>query len=109
MLSRPLSRLFVLVVLSGSLSAVPGCASWFAKGDTIVSYRQGDSPQPREAPGDGEYSLHNMFGNVAALRTVSLQRGDALGFRKEKPEEVVAVAGDREYVLTDGNYVWKRK
>ena len=43
------------------------------------------------------------------LRTASLQKGDPLGFRKDKPAEVVAVAADWEYVLTDGNYVWKRK
>ena len=109
MAGRAPVRPFLLLAFAASLSAAPGCASWFARGDTIVSYRQGDAPQPREAPGDGEYSLHNMFGNVAALRTAPLRRGDPLGFRKEKPDEVVAVAGDWEYVLSDGNYVWKRK
>lgn len=92
-----------------TLAGCPGCAAWFVDGDTIVSHRRGDAPEVGEAPSDGEYSLHNAFGNLRPIRSRSLWRGDPLGFRTEGDDKVAAVAGDREYVLRDGNYVWKRK
>jgi hypothetical protein len=106
---RPFLRAALFAVLSTTMTAAPGCASWLAKGETVVGYRRGDTPELQEAPSDGEYALHNMYGNATALRTRPLRKGDTVGFRKEKPQEVVAVAGDWEYVLTDGNYVWKRR
>jgi hypothetical protein len=89
-------------------AACPGCASWCVEGDTVVRHRRGDAPEVGEAPSDGEYSLHNSFGNLRPIRTRSLWRGDPLGFRREG-DGVAAVAGDREYLMNDGNYVWKRK
>ena len=100
---------FLCALVGAAAAACPGCATCCVEGDTIVSHRRGESPEPREAPSDGEYALHHTFGNLRPLRTRSLWRGDPLGFRREDAGHVAAIAGDREYVLTDGDYVWKRK
>ena len=103
-------RWAALCLLFGATGAGgPGCAAWCVEGDTIVTHRKGDAPEPREAPRDGQYALHNMYWKLRPIRTRPLWRGDPLGFRREGEDKVVAIAGDREYVLNDGNYVWKRR
>ena len=109
MLRRGIRRTARYALALAVAAASSGCASWFVDGDTVVTHRRGDAPEVGEAPSDGEYSLHNSFGNLRPIRTRSLWRGDPLGFRREDERHVAAVAGDREYVLKDGNYVWKRK
>jgi hypothetical protein len=109
-MSRRRVRGALLCVLVGATTTgSPGCAAWCVEGDTIMTHRKGDAPEPREAPSDGEYALHNMYWNLRPIRSRNLWRGDPLGFRREGEDKVVAIAGDREYVLNDGNYVWKRK
>ena len=106
---RGMGRAVLCLVVGATAAAAPGCAAWCVEGDTVMTHRKGDAPEPREAPSDGEYALHNMYWNLRPIRTRNLWRGDPLGFRREGEDKVVAIAGDREYVLNDGNYVWKRK
>ena len=103
---RLLVRWRPAVLLAGLL--VTGCI--VQPGDPRITYRRGVEPQPvKGATATGDWILYP--GNAAEPdRTVTVQAGDPLGFRRKADGSVVAVAGQQEFelkpVLAD-EYYWK--
>ena len=86
-----------------------GCTSTFTKGTPITEYQKGKTPPLQEAPSDGEYVLMSSMMNTTPKATLRLKEGDALGFKPGQTGQIIAVAGTKEIVLPDGNYLWKRR
>jgi hypothetical protein len=101
-------RIGALILSSAALMFVAGCATVFAPGTTIIDHDKGASAEPQEAPSDGEYALYARIGDNSAKHTVSLKRGDLLGFKTGQTGQIIAVAGNDEWVMTDNSYIWKR-
>lgn len=91
-----------------SLAGVAGCAA-IIPGTTMFNHDKGSMEGPGEAPSDGEYVLHQKYGDVTPLKTVQLKKGDRLGFRTSETGRIIAVAGETEWTFEDSPLVWKRK
>jgi hypothetical protein len=85
-----------------------GCSSVMVPGTTIVSYNRGATSDPQEAPSDGEYKLYSAFGENIPKHTVSLRKGDPVGFKSTGGGMVTAIGGDDEWTYTDASLIWKR-
>jgi hypothetical protein len=96
-----------LAAVAGLLLAA-GCLA--PQGDPRIAYRRGTEPsQPAAAPYAGEWILYP--GNATKPdRTVEVEKGQKLGFRRKADGSIVAVAGEQEFqlqpVLAD-EYYWK--
>ena len=96
--------------LAGLLAAVlvTGCVT--PTGDPRITYHRATDPEPiTGASVAGEWILYP--GNATAPdRTVTVEAGEPLGFRRKADGSVVAVAGQQEFdlkpVLVD-EYYWK--
>ncbi len=86
-----------------------GCATLLTPGDPISSHSKGTIGEPDRAPSDGEYVLVPKFGDTTPMKTISLNKGDPLGFKTGRTGEIVAVAGGDEWTYPDGDYVWIRR
>jgi hypothetical protein len=49
-----------------------------------------------------------MYGDGTPLHAVPVRAGDALGFRTAQTGQIDVVAGDDEWTMSDGDYIWKR-
>jgi len=78
------------------------------EGVGISTYNKGDVPILAKATTDGEYSLYPSTGSDPVV-SYRLKEGDPLGFKVGTTGHIIAVAGEQENSLTDGNYVWKRR
>src|SRR5688572_14800465 len=85
-----------------------GCRSLSAEDARVVEYQRRGTPMIMPAPANGSYTLQGS--NVAAAKkSFTLKKGDRLGFRADVGTRVVAVAGDEEIPLPDGDYAWVRR
>lgn len=84
-----------------------GCAQ-FTSGEPVVRYDKGEQALLQEAPMAGTYALYSRFDSNPRV-SVSLEQGDKLGFETAQTGRITAIAGDREFDLPDGNYIWKRR
>lgn len=98
----------VAVLVVGVMVAA-GCSSTFTKGTPMVEYQKGKPPLLQEAPTEGEYVLLKSMMDMTPKATVTLAQGEPLGFKESGNGQVIAVGGDKEFPLKDGNYLWKRR
>jgi hypothetical protein len=98
-----------MAVVALGLAAAAGCSSTFTKGTPMVEYQKGRPPLLQEAPSEGEYVLLKSMMDMTPKATVQLSQGDPLGFKSGGTGQIIAVGGDREFELADGNYLWKRR
>jgi hypothetical protein len=91
-----------------SVMALAACSSLLTSGNVINEHIHGHSDEPQLAPADGEYSLYSMYGDGMPLHSVPVHAGDALGFRTAQTGQIDVVAGDDEWTMSDGDYIWKR-
>lgn len=85
-----------------------GCANLITPGNVITEHAHGKAQEPDRAPSDGTYSLYSKYGIGTAYHTVSVTAGAPLGFRTARTGEIDVLAGDDEWTMTDGDYIWKR-
>ena len=78
------------------------------EGVGIATYNKGDAPILAKATADGEYALYPSTASDPVV-SYRLKEGDPLGFKVGTTGHIIAVAGEQENSLTDGNYVWKRR
>jgi len=88
--------------------ALAGCSNLLTTGNVINEHIHGHADDPQVAPADGQYSLYSMFGDGTPLHTVPIRAGDPLGFRTGRTGQIDVVAGDDEWTMSDGDYIWKR-
>ena len=106
---RAMVRLMGVSVLSLGLMVAAGCTATFTKGTPIVEYQKGKPPLLQETPSQGEYVLLSSMMDTTPKATLRLAEGQPLGFKEAGTGRVTAVAGDKEFELKDGNYLWKRR
>jgi hypothetical protein len=106
---RAMVRLMAVSVLMVGAMFAAGCSSTFTKGTPIVEYQKGRPPLLQEAPTEGEYVLLKSMMDMTPKATVQLAQGAPLGFKEAGTGQVIAVGGEREFALKDGNYLWKRR
>ena len=99
---------FPRLFLIGLLPLAGGCSSVLTRGTLIAEHTHGNAEDPKRAPADGDYSLYNKFGDTQPLHSVPVQAGDPIGFRTGRTGQIDAIAGDDEWTLSDGDYIWKR-
>ena len=85
-----------------------GCGT--QPGQTMVKYTSSTSlPNLTNAPKDGTYALYSTW-DTTPITSVSLVKGDKLGFDKTSDGGVVAVAGSNTYPIkpnwSKGTYYW---
>jgi hypothetical protein len=85
-----------------------GCSNLLTGGSMINEHMHGHSDDPQVAPADGEYSLYSKFGDGTPLHTVPVRAGDPLGFRTGQTGQIDVIAGEDEWTMSDGDYIWKR-
>jgi hypothetical protein len=88
--------------------SLPGCSSLLTSGNVINEHVHGHADEPQLAPADGEYSLYSMYGDGTPIHSVPVRAGDPLGFRTARTGQIDVVAGDDEWTMSDGDYIWKR-
>jgi len=91
-----------------STMALTACSNLLTGGNMINEHMHGHSDEPQVAPADGEYSLYSKFSDGTPLHTVPVRAGDPLGFRTAQTGQIDVVAGDDEWTMSDGDYIWKR-
>jgi hypothetical protein len=96
-------------VLAVGVMVAAGCSSTFTKGTPIVEYQKGKPPLLQETPSAGEYVLLSSMMDMTAKATLTLPEGAPLGFKQGGTGRIIAVAGEKEFELKDGNYLWKRR
>ena len=96
----------LVVPLAGGLA---GCTTLLTPGDPIASHTHTHTEEPGTAPSDGEYVLVHKYGDATPLKTVPLTQGERLGFMTGQTGQIIAVAGDDEWIYTDNDYVWIRR
>jgi hypothetical protein len=101
---RKISVVPVLLALVALVAL--GCATF--KGETVVKYESGTSPNMIEAPEGGTYQLFDAS-DLSPKVTVVLDRGARIGFDRSEAGSITAVAGSQRVRLSaDRNYYWKR-
>jgi hypothetical protein len=94
----------ILLVLS---IAAGGCART-SGGESVAIYRWNTTPVVVTAPLAGRYVLL-AAGNEEPKAEVDVKQGEPLGFRRETPDSITAVAGQRTFKVADADLVWRRK
>ncbi|MGH7179378.1 MAG: hypothetical protein ACREJC_18520 [Tepidisphaeraceae bacterium] len=96
-----------LIAMSLLISCI-GCASAGSR-EIVAQYGRGKPAEVVPAPADGRYALFDRIDTNPILPAVALRKGQPIGFRKDTPNRVTAVAGADELTLQDGTYVWRRR
>src|SRR5262249_14131901 len=96
------SSLYAAIVIL-ALAACDGCASP-ESGKRTLKLHEWQEPHVARAPHTGKYDVAYRVAGTSELvheryTTVSVQKGDSLGFREDRQRGLIAVAGKREFVL----------
>ena len=84
-----------------------GCAA-LQRGVNIVKYEGSGNEIMTEAPSVGQYMLYSSQ-DVASKVSVSLKKGEPIGFKKDDKGILKAVAGKNSYPVTSADtYYWKK-
>ena len=94
----------MLLVLS---IAAGGCART-SGGESVAIHRWNTTPVLVTAPLAGRYALL-AAGDDKPKAEVDVKQGDPLGFRRDAPDSITVVAGQRTFKLPDTDLVWRRK
>ena len=93
----------VMLVLLG----VGGCART-SGGESVAIYKWNTNPIVVTAPLSGRYVLL-AAGEEEPRAEVELKQGEPLGFRREGPDAMLAVAGQRTFKVPDKDLLWRRR
>jgi hypothetical protein len=101
-------QLLAVALLGAGTLSLAGCSNLLTSGNVINEHNHGSADEPQMAPADGEYSLYSKFGDGTPLHSVPVRAGDPLGFRTARTGQIDVIAGDDEWTMSDGDYIWKR-
>lgn len=101
-------RLAACLAFGIGLTALSACSNLLTTGNVINEHVHGHSDEPQIAPADAEYSLYSTYGDGTPIHSVPVRAGDPIGFRTAQTGQIDAIAGDDEWTMSDGDYIWKR-
>ena len=106
--TRGCKRLAACLAFGFGLTALSACSNLLTTGNVINEHIHGHSDEPQIAPADAEYSLYSTYGDGTPIHSVPVRAGDPIGFRTAQTGQIDVVAGDDEWTMSDGDYIWKR-